>query len=392
MLFCARAAVRRASRRSAARVPAAEGLVASRLRSPRRPRGCSARCAARASRFTRTTARGLLRDARTTRCACSSIRATRFIRWSRYLAAHRGSPAARCARRLTASVAAAHRRAAEAHAGRVRGRRNRARRPLRVQRLRPRHESLHAAARRRQFRQRDVVRNLDRRLGAVHLLGARARRTSRTPRPRRTRACSARSGGSAPASSGATTAPAARTSAIPSTSRNTRRARDAGFLRRDRLLRRDPAERHRRGGRRPRAAITSSCCTSAAATAPPITPTRLRGPRTSCRSATCRTRAIATCEHINNAYDNTILYTDYFLSRVIDFLERQADGYEVAMLYVSDHGESLGENGLYLHGFPYSIAPPEQTRVPMLFWGSPRASTRATRSIRNACARAPAAT
>ncbi len=76
-------------------------------------------------------------------------------------------------------------------------------------------------------------------------------------------------------------------------------------------------------------------------------------------------------EHINNAYDNTILYTDYFLSRVIDFLERQADGYEVAMLYVSDHGESLGENGLYLHGFPYSIAPLEQTRVPMLFWGSP---------------------
>jgi lipid A ethanolaminephosphotransferase len=41
------------------------------------------------------------------------------------------------------------------------------------------------------------------------------------------------------------------------------------------------------------------------------------------------------------------------------------------MLYVSDHGESLGENGLYLHGFPYAIAPPEQTRVPMLFWGSP---------------------
>ncbi len=76
-------------------------------------------------------------------------------------------------------------------------------------------------------------------------------------------------------------------------------------------------------------------------------------------------------EQINNAYDNTILYTDYFLSRVVDFLERQADGYEVAMLYVSDHGESLGENGLYLHGLPYSMAPREQTRVPMLFWGSP---------------------
>lgn len=76
-------------------------------------------------------------------------------------------------------------------------------------------------------------------------------------------------------------------------------------------------------------------------------------------------------ELINNAYDNTILYSDYFLSRVIDFLESQADSFDVAMLYVSDHGESLGENGLYLHGFPYAIAPPEQIRVPLLFWGSP---------------------
>jgi lipid A ethanolaminephosphotransferase len=75
-------------------------------------------------------------------------------------------------------------------------------------------------------------------------------------------------------------------------------------------------------------------------------------------------------DEINNAYDNTIVYTDYFLSRVIDFLDAQSDNYDVAMLYVSDHGESLGENGLYLHGFPYAIAPKEQTRVPMLFWAS----------------------
>lgn len=74
---------------------------------------------------------------------------------------------------------------------------------------------------------------------------------------------------------------------------------------------------------------------------------------------------------INNAYDNTIVYTDYILSRVIEFLESQSEDFETAMLYVSDHGESLGENGLYLHGFPYAIAPAEQTHVPMLFWASP---------------------
>jgi lipid A ethanolaminephosphotransferase len=74
---------------------------------------------------------------------------------------------------------------------------------------------------------------------------------------------------------------------------------------------------------------------------------------------------------INNSYDNTILYTDYFLSRVIDELEKRSAEFDTAMLYVSDHGESLGENGLYLHGLPYSMAPHEQTEVPMLFWGSP---------------------
>jgi lipid A ethanolaminephosphotransferase len=74
---------------------------------------------------------------------------------------------------------------------------------------------------------------------------------------------------------------------------------------------------------------------------------------------------------INNSYDNTILYTDYFLSRVIDELEKRSGEFDTAMLYVSDHGESLGENGLYLHGFPYSMAPPEQIEVPMMWWASP---------------------
>ncbi|HJR70838.1 MAG TPA: phosphoethanolamine--lipid A transferase [Gammaproteobacteria bacterium] len=74
---------------------------------------------------------------------------------------------------------------------------------------------------------------------------------------------------------------------------------------------------------------------------------------------------------INNSYDNTILYTDYFLSRVIEELDKRSRDFDTAMLYVSDHGESLGENGLYLHGLPYSMAPREQTQVPMLLWASP---------------------
>jgi lipid A ethanolaminephosphotransferase len=89
-------------------------------------------------------------------------------------------------------------------------------------------------------------------------------------------------------------------------------------------------------------------------------------------SPECNLPNLRNCDRasINNSYDNTILYTDYFLSRVIDELEQHDADFDTAMLYVSDHGESLGENGLYLHGFPYSMAPREQVEVPMLFWGS----------------------
>jgi lipid A ethanolaminephosphotransferase len=73
-------------------------------------------------------------------------------------------------------------------------------------------------------------------------------------------------------------------------------------------------------------------------------------------------------EEISNAYDNAILYTDYFLSKVIAFLKSNDDHFETAMVYVSDHGESLGENGLYLHGLPYAIAPEAQTHVPAILW------------------------
>ena len=63
-------------------------------------------------------------------------------------------------------------------------------------------------------------------------------------------------------------------------------------------------------------------------------------------------------------------YTDHVLASTIDWLERIATEYDTALLYVSDHGESLGENGLFLHGMPYAIAPDEQTQVPMLMWFS----------------------
>lgn len=76
-----------------------------------------------------------------------------------------------------------------------------------------------------------------------------------------------------------------------------------------------------------------------------------------------------TPETIRNAYDNSILYTDYFLGTVIDRLAAITT-HDTALLYVSDHGESLGERGLYLHGLPYSIAPDTQTHVPMVLWMS----------------------
>lgn len=71
---------------------------------------------------------------------------------------------------------------------------------------------------------------------------------------------------------------------------------------------------------------------------------------------------------IVNAYDNTIVYTDYFLAEVIKLLKANAGKLNTAMLYISDHGESLGENGIYLHGLPYSFAPEEQKHIPFIMW------------------------
>jgi lipid A ethanolaminephosphotransferase len=84
---------------------------------------------------------------------------------------------------------------------------------------------------------------------------------------------------------------------------------------------------------------------------------------------TCQTSELKNCanEDIVNAYDNTILYTDHILASMIDILAKK-DNAISSLIYASDHGESLGENGLYLHGAPYMIAPEYQTRVPMLLW------------------------
>lgn len=86
----------------------------------------------------------------------------------------------------------------------------------------------------------------------------------------------------------------------------------------------------------------------------------------------CRSTELSRCsqQEIINAYDNAILYTDTVLGRLIDLLAAHGDR-DSAMLYLSDHGESLGEYGLYLHGAPYAIAPRAQLHVPMTLWMSP---------------------
>ncbi|MCH4248088.1 MAG: phosphoethanolamine--lipid A transferase [Acinetobacter populi] len=85
----------------------------------------------------------------------------------------------------------------------------------------------------------------------------------------------------------------------------------------------------------------------------------------------CNTNAIQGCsqQDLLNVYDNSIVYTDYILAKVIKQLQIQTK-YQTAMWYLSDHGESLGEHGLYLHGAPYLFAPSQQTHVPMVLWFS----------------------
>ena len=89
----------------------------------------------------------------------------------------------------------------------------------------------------------------------------------------------------------------------------------------------------------------------------------------------CNSVELGNCSQTEliNAYDNTIVYTDYILSNVIEDL-KQLKEYKSAMIFVSDHGESLGEKNLYMHGLPLSIAPKEQYEIPFIVWLSDNSS------------------
>jgi len=106
----------------------------------------------------------------------------------------------------------------------------------------------------------------------------------------------------------------------------------------------------------------------------------------------CTTSVLQDCsrEQVVNAFDNTIAYTDHVLAAAISWLGGQAARFDTAMLYMSDHGESLGENNLYLHGLPYALAPDVQKRVPWISWLSTAFAQRQNLSL--ACLRGRAAT
>ena len=85
----------------------------------------------------------------------------------------------------------------------------------------------------------------------------------------------------------------------------------------------------------------------------------------------CKSNEPQSCsaEELNNSFDNTILYTDYIISKAINILKNEKESHNF-LIYASDHGESLGENGIYLHAAPMRIAPKEQIHIPMMMWAS----------------------
>ena len=101
----------------------------------------------------------------------------------------------------------------------------------------------------------------------------------------------------------------------------------------------------------------------------------------------CSTNVLQQCsrDQLVNAFDNSIAYTDHVLARAVGWLNAQQASHAPALLYVSDHGESLGENNLYLHGMPWAVAPREQKHVPMLMWLP--AQTEARLGVRTDCLR-----
>jgi len=115
------------------------------------------------------------------------------------------------------------------------------------------------------------------------------------------------------------------------------------------------------------------------------------GPEFEMFKPACQSADLAKCnrESIVNAYNNTIVHTDFVVSQQIELLKSLADDYDTLLVYMSDHGESLGEKGLYLHAVPYFMAPDEQTHVPLLMWLSDGYRSRA--QIDSACVGARAA-
>ena len=92
----------------------------------------------------------------------------------------------------------------------------------------------------------------------------------------------------------------------------------------------------------------------------------------------CTSTSLQECERqqVVNAYDNSIVETDHFLDSVLKWLAARSSQAQTAMIYVADHGESLGENNIYLHGLPYAIAPDVQKQVPWVTWLSPALQAR----------------
>ena len=107
---------------------------------------------------------------------------------------------------------------------------------------------------------------------------------------------------------------------------------------------------------------------------------------------TCDSNQIQDCDHqaLMNTYDNSLLYSDDMIGHTIDMLKGLSDRFNVALVYLSDHGESLGEHGMYLHGAPYLFAPSQQTHIPLLLWMSDDYAR--TYGINQACLRQQAPT
>ncbi|RKV84795.1 MAG: phosphoethanolamine transferase, partial [Bacteroidetes bacterium] len=101
-------------------------------------------------------------------------------------------------------------------------------------------------------------------------------------------------------------------------------------------------------------------------------------------SPVCNGVELSKCsaEELMNAYDNTIVYTDYILHKIIEDLKSLTD-YKSTMIFVSDHGESLGEKNLYMHGVPMKFAPKEQYEIPFIVWVSD--SNTQVKNIDNLC-------